>query len=761
VLQTTRSGEILASLAKRGLFVSRRSDDAYSYHQLFRESLRHSLERSRQPQEVAALHRRVADVLVERGDVAGAIAHALDAGDAEHAAAMLEESGPSLLRVGLVSAVGALLPRIDAARIQRSPALLMALGRVQRERGEWDAALATLERGILAARVAGAYDVLADSVRYCASVLASRGEFERLRGMLDDALALGTLLSDESVTTLRMTLAAVYIEIDRFEDALAIFREITPSVIARGDYASQGSVLHNTAVAHLRRGDLYAGLAMYERALKLKRSSGQRVSSLLTLGDLVYTRTLLGDLDEADRLCEDLLHEAYDIGNNALVAHAHENLGVLRLARGDFEGAAKAFGEALRACDPGDVLVLPDIQHGLARCSLQRGEISEADELCSVAIGIFRGAGKQQQLAPILLTRAEVLAKRGDLLAARAVASDAIESANKGADAVLQAMTCLDTAAFLVRLAQQLPRNEAASADLRAAEAATTAVALLHQRDYRFLLRTRAAAFAELRDHLRRWNVGLSLVPEIPGDRAASGLQVEMLGGLRVSVDGQPLAPEAWKRRKARDIFAYLVSLHGRSVTRARLADLYWPEADADAAHDNLRVTISAIRKAVGDVVRFEANGYRFAAPPETVVDIERFDDHIEAGRQAVARGDSAEARRRYRAAADLYSGEFLDGMEEGGWQWHERERLRAACLEGLRWLASDREDPKASRLALERLLEVAPFDLDAVRMRLDALVREMRLGEARRHYDDWRARYRAAVGADPPDVWDPEPAPA
>lgn len=759
VLQTTRSSEVLASLAKRGLFVSRRSDDAYTYHQLFREFLRETLVRTRPAGDVAALHGRIADALAERGDVAGAITHRFDAGDDEAAAVALEEVAPSLLRVNLISAVSTLLPRIEAARIERSPALLMAVGRVQRERGDWDAALATLERAILGARSAGSFDVLADSVRYCASILASRGEFERLRGMLDDALALGALLSDESVTTLRMTLAAVYIEIDRFEDALAIFREITPSVIARGDYPAQGSVLHNTAVAHLRRGDLYAGQAMYERALKLKRGSGQRVSSLLTLGDLVYTKTLLDDLDEADRFCEELLREAHDVGNNAIVAHAHENQGVLRLQRGDFEGAARAFAEALRACDPGDVLVMPDIQHGIAQCALERGDVSEADELCSTAIGTFRGAGKQQQLAPILLTRARVLAARGEPSAAYAAASEAIDASARGADAVLQAMTSLDAAAFLVELAAALPGDLRGPADQRAASGATSAVALLHQRDYRFLLRTKAAAFATLREHLRRWNVGLSLVPEIGEHRAASDLRIEMLGGLRVLVGGQPVPPEAWKRRKARDILAYLVSLRGRSVTRARLVDLHWPDADADAAHDNLRVTISAVRKAVGDVVRFEANGYRFVPPPGTVVDTEIFEGGIDAARQAVAQGDVDAARRRYAEAAQLYRGEFLEDMEEGGWQWHERERLRAACLEALRWLAQDEGDPASARLALERLLEVAPFDLDAVKMRLDALVREMRLAEARRHYEDWRARYRAAVGADAPDVWKPEAA--
>ena len=73
-----------------------------------------------------------------------------------------------------------------------------------------------------------------------------------------------------------------------------------------------------------------------------------------------------------------------------------------------------------------------------------------------------------------------------------------------------------------------------------------------------------------------------------------------MFGGLRIVANGREVPPEAWKRRKAREIFAYLASQRGRSIPRGRLADLFWPDADADAAHENLRVSISAIRRAAG-----------------------------------------------------------------------------------------------------------------------------------------------------------------
>ena len=236
-----------------------------------------------------------------------------------------------------------------------------------------------------------------------------------------------------------------------------------------------------------------------------------------------------------------------------------------------------------------------------------------------------------------------------------------------------------------------------------------------------------------------------------------SSLRVETLGSFRVYVGNKEVPTEAWKRRRAIEIFAYLVSQRGRGIPRERLIDLYWPESDADAAHDNLRVTVTAMRKAVGDVIKYETNAYRYAPPPQSTIDFEQFDQLIEQAHQADAQGDRNRARQAYEAAAQLYRGDFLDGMHEGGWQWRERERLRASCIEALRWIASECEtagDRAGHRQTVERLLEVSPFDLDAVKMRLEALCREMRFSEAARDYEDWRGRYRAAVGADPPEVW-------
>ena len=747
----------LESFARRGLFVVQVSEDAFTYHQLFQDFLRHHTRRSQSAERTSLLHRRAADFLAARGEPAVAIEHYLAAGDAVQAAGLLEEKAFSLLRAGLVSAVGAIVRQIPDERIASSPTLLAALGRLQRERGEWDAALSSLERAIAGARARKEYDVLAESVRICAPILASRGEFERLRTMLGEALSVGLDLPETSVTSLRMTLAAVNLETERLDEALEIYKEITPSVVGRGDLGAHGLVLHNTAVAHLRRGDIYAGLSTYERALKLKEAAGQRVSKLTTLGDIVYAKTLLGDIDDAGHAADELLAQAQDVGASAMIARAHEQRGVLRLMRGDVAGAEAAFDAAQAACDPGDVLVLPDIEHGLAQCALASGDVDRADVLSARAIGVFKGAGRRQQIAPMLLTRAACAVARGDWQAAAGAAREAVAASGEGLNALLHATACVDAAVVLARCTKQAKGAASIDLDKAASQAATEAIALIHQRDYRFLLRTKAAAFENLRVDMRRWQIGSGLMPFIREGKPAAALRIEMLGPLRVSVAGSHVAPEAWKRRRAPEIFAYLVSNRGQGVTRERLVDLYWPDSDADAAHDSLRVTITAIRKAVGEVIKYEANAYCFSAPHGTTIDVDDFDACIDRAQQTAASGVTDEARANYEAAASLYRGDFLEGMQEGGWQWRERERLRATCLEALRWLAAERAaagDIRGRRLAYERLLEVAPFDLEAVKARLDALFEESRIAEAKRDYADWRARYLSAVGAEAPEIW-------
>lgn len=753
------AGDVLASLAACGFFITKRTDEAFAAHRLFREFLRHELYRTYDRDDVARLHRRAANEFRRRGDVESEIDHLLLAGDSASGCEVLERSVFAMLSSGLVARVGSFLERIRDDRIEGSATLLAARGRLQESRGEIDAALGSLERAIAMARERKQYDVLADTVRIVSPIFASRGEFERLSALLQQSLALP--LSQTGRTRLSVSLAALHLDCGRYDDALSLFDRTMPAIVELGDLALHGVVLHNMAAAHVRRGDPYAALPLYERALAVKGSAGQRVSALVTVGNLMVVLRSLGDLERVERLSPGMARDAREVGNALMLAHALENLGSVQCARGNFAEARATLDEARRICDPSDVWYLPDVLHRLGEVALATGDAEAADEYCLQAAKLLHSTKLGQRRAPVLATRAQCAFLAGDVPRAVNLAREALEAAKDGPDAVATASVEIEVAALLARRVRSLSGAGAAEAERLAAAAASEALALVYEHDYRFLLRTKAAPFKVLREHLARWRSKAPFV-EMALVRSPN-LRIEMLGGLRIFVDGKLIAAGAWKRRKAPAIFAYLVTERGRVVPRSRLVDLYWPELEADAAHDNLRVTIGAIRKALGDVVKFEANGYRFVPPARLWVDVDAFDAQMETGRAARARGDEEETRLAYVQVADLYRGDFVEGFDDGGWQWRERERLRAAALEALRWLGNDAtRDTVFRRLMLERLLQIAPFEVQAVRQRLDLLVSELRFVDASREYEDWKRQYRSAVGRQPPDIWQgPGPASA
>ena len=758
VLDTHDANEILSSMSARGLFVTRRGDDAYSCHQLFREFLLDHLTVVVGNGGVAALHRRAARVLEVAGERTASIAHLVSAGDLDEAAVRLEETSLAMLQEGLISTVSKMLDALGPKRIDDSPLLLMALGRVYRERNMHDDALRALERSMTLARARKEHDVYAVALRLCAPIIASRGELDRLQSAVIEALSLSPAASPVVALSLRVTLGAVFLERGQHDEALALYREVMPQIIAYGDNAAHGLLLNNVAVAHHRRGDPYASIPSYERALKVKYAGGQRVSALATLANLALARRVIGDVDEADRLVEQLLVEAHDVGTSAIIAHGREIQGGLRFDRGDIAGAEAAYNAALATVDVADTLERPDILYGLGRCAFARGQYEVALGRCDEAITAMKGASRIEELAPAEVLRGASLAELGHPVAALESIAFALSHIANARDHVARATASLEAAVVALRIEGPLGQRGEEAASL-ARETLATTIAMIHERGYRFLLRTRADAFAAVRPALVRFGLGGTLFPAIAAAEPAvePTLRVELFGGLRIEAAGQPIPDAAWKRRKARDIFAQLVSLRGRSVPRTRLVDLYWPDVEADAGHDNLRVTITAIRKAVGDVVKFSVNGYRFVAPEGTYVDVSAFDEEIEAGQAAAGRDDTRAAVAAYRSAIRRYTGDFLDGMDDGNWQWQERERLRAAYLEALRYLLRSRAvDADERRAMLDRILATAPFDLDAVRVRLDDLVERGRVDEARREYAAWRARYQATVGTESALLWQP-----
>lgn len=174
--------------------------------------------------------------------------------------------------------------------------------------------------------------------------------------------------------------------------------------------------------------------------------------------------------------------------------------------------------------------------------------------------------------------------------------------------------------------------------------------------------------------------------------RLAPALTVKMLDGFRVWQGTEPLL--ALPHGRVRALLKLLLLQRRRPISRLRLATLFWPEADADSARNNLHVALHRLRRALGNAARLHLGdeGYQLVTPGEAWLDTEQFVQHAEAGLQEERSGRAPEAIAQYEAALVLY---HRDLLEEGEWEnalAAEAQALRDRLNEVLERLAALRE---------------------------------------------------------------------
>jgi DNA-binding SARP family transcriptional activator len=140
-------------------------------------------------------------------------------------------------------------------------------------------------------------------------------------------------------------------------------------------------------------------------------------------------------------------------------------------------------------------------------------------------------------------------------------------------------------------------------------------------------------------------------------------------------------------RRRSRDVLAYLLAHGPRPVPQEVFMDVFWPAAEPDAARNNLHVSLSLVRRALGaawpePVIERRFAGYRIGDQVKVWSDVEHFEASCNAGRSADRAGDRETALRSYEAACQLYEGDFMAEEPYTEWAASPRERLRLQAVE-------------------------------------------------------------------------------
>ncbi len=185
-------------------------------------------------------------------------------------------------------------------------------------------------------------------------------------------------------------------------------------------------------------------------------------------------------------------------------------------------------------------------------------------------------------------------------------------------------------------------------------------------------------------------------------------VEIQVLGGFAVTVDGVAVAPSLWRRDRAAALVKLLAVNPKHSLHREQVMGLFWPDAEPETAGAALRKAVHFARKALGSNALVSTSGdtIALAQGAELVIDAEIFD----AAAAAALRAPSLES---CGAAADLYRGlllpddlylDWLDAPRAGLAQRH-LDLLRAGRL-WQRLIAADPSDEPAQCALMQAALD-------------------------------------------------------
>jgi DNA-binding SARP family transcriptional activator len=236
-------------------------------------------------------------------------------------------------------------------------------------------------------------------------------------------------------------------------------------------------------------------------------------------------------------------------------------------------------------------------------------------------------------------------------------------------------------------------------------------------------------------------------------------LRISALGRTWVSSREGPLGGR-WMQQRPGALLKFLVCQRNRVVHAEEIADALWPGAGR-AGIGNVRHFMHGLRaklepdRAKGAESSFIVTvqgGYALNRR-RVRIDADEFERCVRDGLAAADRGERAVAAGHLEHAVELYRGDLVEDEPYAEWAYGERNRLRGVATRALRGLAGVRladGDLDAAAIALERLADMEPFDVDTNRAVIAAWLAQGRRTDAARRYAAYRARMAREFGEEP-----------
>lgn len=717
VLRLSNSAYWLAETQQRNLFLSRVAG-GFVFHRLFRNYLQHQLRRDR-PDLYTDLHIRAAKWFEENNQIDRSFQHYIAAGHTEAAARLADESALTLFSQGKTETLLEWRAELEADRV-KAPNLLYQ----------------------------------------CARVFTDRYKYDQAEQALDEA-AQAYLAHDDDAGYARVRLQKTFIALQRGRFRAAAFEAAQLTTTLPEEPDLRGNALKILGVAHLRIGELSAGVQYLEQSLELYRRDGDAYALANVLQDLSAALWQMGRFERANECLQEVVALRRSLGSPGALAAALNNLGVYYHLGAQYEQAATTFEEGIRI-----VTRVPDhrvesaLLWSLGELRRDLGMFEEALRLHNRALALIGNSDPWLRCAVMLscsklyrwwgkLHEAEQLAKKTQLLAgahdlvlerimaraslwairmhqgradeAFAQLEDLVaELHEQESRAELTQVYLLTAAAAFLNGEEQAGQqylnralDEArllGTVQLLAAEVCHTPVIETHIIEHPG---TYADVIQELK-HLRTTHVETqapTAKPQVMPD-ATYSLRVYSLGRERIECDGHPVQLSDWLSNAARELFHYL--LFQGPASREQISLMFWPESSSQRVRSNFHTTLYRARKTLGEnVIVFRDDLYRLDPDLDLWCDAHEFQELVQQARLLPVR--DARTEDLWHRAVALYHGDFLPSLDRD-WIVLYRENMQEMYIESLLGLGqciSARGNQREAIAVLRRALTIDPYRED------------------------------------------------
>jgi DNA-binding SARP family transcriptional activator/tetratricopeptide (TPR) repeat protein len=747
----------LADLEQRGLFTYRVDEARYRYHGLFRDFLERRLSVERGEAEIIGLHIHAASYFETHEHWPHAIHHYLKAGLQRQAARLIARYGEDLVAEGRLGMVDEWLEELPERTVRENARLSLLHGEALGMRGEFEPALAALQRarGFFARKGDRRMESLA-CVKL-STVHNGRGDIALSAEAAEDGLRL--VPDDAPAIRLRLhgnlALSSAWLGDASLASSLETVARLSVEAEALGLDHFAAIAHHNLGAMQRDVGDLQPSLANLEKAARFWgelpdspfADNSDLVATLLALGHVAQARRMadagvastrnwrrpnaeaLGGramvliyqerFDEALSLLRQLLEQPGTLG--ALV-DVYRALAAEILCLTDAEESQLVPIRNLLMAEPRDPRHTIHVETALALVADQSGRCRGTCLAATTAIerwrsrgAIFAAAVAEAKLSSLAfrhkrrawIIRAvnalQFLSGRGSLGYVRQWTRRLIPHATavRGACPSIDLMLALheaDPAAWEDPLVARLPvavRDERAAILKQIAKRAT--------RRTRTRLRTvQGSDVAVLRQELIR--------------QQSPRLYLRTFGPLTIHRGGWDGPKTPVTKRRLRSLLALLASHSGTFLSRDTVLEALWPDAAPGSAVNNLNQSVFQVRRLLDpDYQDGDGAPYVIATGEQLAFDTQLVRTDLEEFRRLKTRIIPEISRAERRTAAEqllnLISGEYLADARYEEWAYSLMLAVELEVRESLLPMALGKSLPDFPDLGLKAARALAALD--------------------------------------------------